>query len=291
MFKFLLLLLLLFTILSSKEPMGVYQAQIARTLNEGDVRKSSSQSWVNQDVTSDEDEEPEVVDDESTDLSLEQAARRLAHLNIRSGLRAKRHLFAAHRRKTNKVSPGGGGVDSLSPMTSNDSNGSNNNLINGIGNHRMFPSLHIPIPFISSDRSSRNSKTSEDVLAVTTSAASDAMSLLHQFEVDTNARLLHQAQESLREINEPDAVAIPNFRPAIDFVPIPGRMRLRVSNDYGYPGVTEHRLRSLKWGIEDLYVQKSKDDPKYDAFMQVLYIYYAFLNVFIFLYTLLSVPS
>jgi len=41
---------------------------------------------------------------------------------------------------------------------------------------------------------------------------------------------------------------------ALDFVPIPGRMRLRVSNDLMGPsfGLGEHRLHAAKWGIEDL---------------------------------------
>jgi hypothetical protein len=76
--------------------------------------------------------------------------------------------------------------------------------------------------------------------------------------------LLLRAADALAEVEQPMAVAIPRFTPALDFVPIPGRMRLRVSNDQGFgmgaaQGFGEHRLRAAKWGVEDLYIQRDKD--------------------------------
>jgi hypothetical protein len=75
--------------------------------------------------------------------------------------------------------------------------------------------------------------------------------------------VLESAALAMRGIKESSKVAMPDFRPALDLVPIPGRMRLRVSNDYGnHDGLAEHCLRSQKWGIEDLYIQKLNRLPQ-----------------------------
>jgi hypothetical protein len=77
----------------------------------------------------------------------------------------------------------------------------------------------------------------------------------------------------MSEIKEPSKVAMPNFQPALDLVPIPGRMRLRVSNDYGnHDGITEHRLRSQKWGIEDSYIQKLNRLPQVWKMVDTLFV-------------------
>ena len=75
--------------------------------------------------------------------------------------------------------------------------------------------------------------------------------------------ILESAAKAMSEIKEPSKVVWPNFQPALDLVPIPGRMRLRVSNDNGnHDGITDHRLRYQKWGIDELYIQKLSRLPQ-----------------------------
>jgi hypothetical protein len=85
---------------------------------------------------------------------------------------------------------------------------------------------------------------------------------------------LHDSFQAIPEANRhpetfPQSVAWPQFKPTLDLVPIPGRMRLRVSNDmWKRQNLTEHHCRSEKWGIEDTYVQKikfSKGQPAFDG--------------------------
>jgi len=91
--------------------------------------------------------------------------------------------------------------------------------------------------------------------------------------LETVKTLLESAAKAMSEIKEPSKVAMPNFQPALDLVPIPGRMRLRVSNDYGnHDGITEHRLRSQKWGIEDSYIQKLNRLPQVWKMVDTLFV-------------------
>ena len=51
-----------------------------------------------------------------------------------------------------------------------------------------------------------------------------------------------------------------------DFVPIPGRMRLRVSNNHESNDQLQHRIRPERWGIADTYDQKNQNSS---VFLQI----------------------
>eukprot|EP00615_Pteridomonas_danica_P011835 CAMPEP_0114354972 /NCGR_PEP_ID=MMETSP0101-20121206/19864_1 /TAXON_ID=38822 ORGANISM="Pteridomonas danica, Strain PT" /NCGR_SAMPLE_ID=MMETSP0101 /ASSEMBLY_ACC=CAM_ASM_000211 /LENGTH=1110 /DNA_ID=CAMNT_0001496675 /DNA_START=73 /DNA_END=3402 /DNA_ORIENTATION=- len=230
--------------ISFREPMGCYQASIARTLKDGDSKKSNLTEWIKADNDSED-------DSENGSSAMENASsRRSPHVLM--GRRISKHISSpitslfdfgssGSSRRRNKVVPS--------------SSGSSPNSSKASHNRYTLSSALL-------------ANTSEDVMAVTSVAANSALNLFMRDKAGTQ-ELLETAQKSLQEINENDSVAYPAFRPAIDFIPIPGRLRLRVSNDYVHSGVAEHRLRSYKWGIEDLYVQKSKKDKNHDSFMQI----------------------
>jgi hypothetical protein len=203
-----------------REPMGCYQASIARTLKEGDSRKCTTKEFL--DAASEADSDSSESGDERAFVSMRNRLSKHVATPFYSLLGSK---------KSNKITPS-------SPVESPPDS------------PRSLGSYEFPAKDMKSDRVHALNR------------------LFGDFE--NTDLILDQAQKCLRDINETnDTVSLPSFRPAIDFVPIPGRLRLRVSNDYVNTGVAEHRLRSYKWAIEDLYVQKSKGDTKSDAFMQI----------------------
>lgn len=79
---------------------------------------------------------------------------------------------------------------------------------------------------------------------------------------DPSPELLSAARQALQELGEVTEVKSPRFSPSLVLVPVPGRMRLRVSNDHDgtHRSAFEHKMQMQKWGVEGLYQRKSEDE-------------------------------